>query len=404
MSTDLETDILIVGGGMVGLTLAAALAEGGIRSVVVDRANPTDILNASFDGRVTALADSSCRLMKAINVWPGLEDQAQPINQIRVSDGSSPLFLHFGDAQLGDGPMGHLVENRIIREALYSRISDEPLVEFLTETLVTAFERNGHVDASLSDGRKLRAAAIIGSEGRNSPTRKAAGIRTIGWAYNQTGIVATVRHEKPHHGIAQEHFLPSGPFAMLPMVGNRSSLVWTERPDIAAALLKLDNEKLDWEMRQRFGDFLGDVHLDGPKWSYPLSLQRAEKFTDHRLALIGDAAHGIHPISGQGLNLGLRDAATLAEAMVDAARLGLDMGSMDVLSRYESWRRFDTELTLLITDSLNRLFSNDIAPVRHARDLGLAVVNRMPWLKSLFMRHAKGHLGDLPRLLEGKRI
>ncbi len=404
MTADLQTEVLIVGGGMVGLTLAAALADGGITSVVVDRADPDDILNAAFDGRVSALADSSCRMMQALGVWPEMAPHAQPINQIRVSDGASPLFLHFGDAEISDGPMGHLVENRVIRQALYNRIADQPRVTFLTKTLVTGFDRDGSVTAMLSDGRSVDAAAIIGAEGRNSPTRKAAAIRTLGWSYGQTGIVAVVRHARPHHGVAQEHFLPAGPFAMLPMVGNRSSLVWTERDDIAAALLSLDDEKLDWEMRKRFGDFLGEAHLDGPKWSYPLSLQRAEKFTDHRLALVGDAAHGIHPISGQGLNLGLRDAATLGEAMVDAARLGLDIGATDVLGRYESWRRFDTELTLLITDTLNRLFSNDFTPVRHARDLGLAIINKMPGLKKAFMAHAKGHLGDLPRLLEGKPI
>ncbi|MCG8696363.1 MAG: FAD-dependent monooxygenase, partial [Minwuiales bacterium] len=259
-------------------------------------------------------------------------------------------------------------------------------------------------EVHLADGTVVSAPLCVGADGRNSPLRQSAGIKCAAWSYHQVGIVCTVHHELPHGGVAQERFLPAGPFAILPMTGNRSSLVWTERADLAPAMMALDEAAFTAEMASRFGDYLGALEVVGPRWSYPLALHLAERYTDRRLALVGDAAHGIHPIAGQGLNLGLRDVAALAEVIVDTARLGLDIGDAVPLERYQRWRRFDALLLAAVTDSLNRLFSNDIEPIRLARDLGLAAVNRMGPLKRVFMSHARGTVGQLPKLLQGQSL
>jgi 2-octaprenyl-6-methoxyphenol hydroxylase len=257
------------------------------------------------------------------------------------------------------------------------------------------------VEIGLAGGGRILAPICVAADGRNSALRAAAGIKCVSWDYRQTGIVCTVAHERPHRGTAQERFLPAGPFAILPMTGNRSSLVWTERADLAPAILALAADEFLAELALRFGDHLGRLSVVGPRWSYPLSLHHAESYVDRRLVLVGDAAHGIHPIAGQGLNLGLRDVAALAEVLVDAGRLGLDLGQADVLERYQRWRRVDVLSLSAVTDLLNRLFSNDIAPVKLVRDLGLAAVNALPPLKRVFMRHAMGSTGTLPRLLQG---
>jgi 2-octaprenyl-6-methoxyphenol hydroxylase len=250
----------------------------------------------------------------------------------------------------------------------------------------------------------LRGRLAVSAEGRNSPSREAAGISVSGWSYHQAGIVCTVRHDQPHNGVAQEHFLPAGPFAILPLVGNRSSLVWTEREDLTPTMMALDDAAFRNEVAKRFGDYLGTLEIEGPRWSYPLSLQLAESYVAPRLVLVGDAAHGMHPIAGQGLNVGLRDVAALAQVLTDAARLGFDIGGRDVLERYQRWRRFDNLTLLAVTDVLNKLFSNDIEPVRMLRGAGLAAVDKMPALKRLFMRHARGSVGKLPRLLAGEPL
>jgi 2-octaprenyl-6-methoxyphenol hydroxylase len=298
-----------------------------------------------------------------------------------------------------------MVENRELRRAQQARLASLPNVRVFAPSTVAGLERGPHrVTATLAGGQVLHAPLAVAAEGRVSPLRQAAGIGTMNWDYNQDGIVCTVEHEHPHGGVAQERFLAPGPFAILPLTGNRSSLVWTERRDSAAAIMALDETRFGQELARRFGDHLGAVRATGPRWSYPLSLQLAERYTAERLVLVGDSAHGIHPIAGQGLNLGLRDVATLAELLADAVRLGLDPGSGDLLARYERWRRFDTVVLAGVTDALNRLFSNDAPPLRALRDAGLGLVNQIPPLKRVFMRHAMGDLGDLPKLLRGEAL
>jgi len=410
MKADHESDVLIVGGGLSGLPLALALAQGGLTVTVIDAQDPAKTHDAGFDGRVSAIAFASCRMFDRLGVTQHLVGQMQPINDIIVSDGrvregASPLFLHFDHTEIGDEPLGHLIENRHTRIALGKAIAEQPLVRLIAPNAVKSVAYDAaHATATLADGTVVRAKLCFAADGRPSPTREAAGIRTIGWDYGQTGIVTTVEHERPHEGVAQEYFLPGGPFAILPMVGNRASLVWTEKTADAKAILALDDEAFADEMRARFGDYLGQCRPVGPRWSYPLNLQLAREYIRPRLALIADAAHGVHPIAGQGLNLGLRDVAAAAEVVVDAARLGLDIGSLTVLERYQRWRRFDNVALSLMMDGLNRLFSNDLTPVRLARDLGLGIVNQIGPMRRLFMRHAGGVVGDLPRLLKGEAV
>jgi 2-octaprenyl-6-methoxyphenol hydroxylase len=400
-----RAEVLIVGGGLVGLTLGCALGGAGLRVVVVDRDDPATMLAEAFDGRASALAFATQRALAAIGVWEGMAAEAQPILEIRVSDADSPLFLHYDHRELGEGPLGYMVENRMIRRALHAAAATHPTLSLRAPVSLAEVERTGDcVDARLDDGSRVRADLVVAADGRNSMLRRDAGIRTASWRYGQTGIVCTVEHERPHRGIAQERFLPAGPFAILPLTGNRSSLVWTERADLAPAMLALDEADFTGEVATRFGDHLRTLRVVGPRWSYPLALLHAERYVDRRLALVGDAAHVMHPIAGQGLNLGLRDVAALAEVLTDTRRLGLDLGTAPVLAGYQRWRRVDAVTLLAVTDGLNRLFSNDLAPVRLARDLGLAAVNRLPPVKRFFMRHARGTVGKLPRLLQGDAL
>ena len=407
---DIDADVLIAGGGLIGTTLALALTQGGLRVAVIDANDSAVMLDTPFDGRVSAVARSSCRLLEALDVWRHLDGDAQPINDIVVSDGTvrsgaAPLFLHFDHREVGDAPLGHLIENRNLRRALFVAAQTRSGLDALNGCTVTRVDTgDAHAVAQLSDGRRARARVVVCAEGRRARLREAAGLRTIGWSYRQTGIVATVHHEKPHHGIAQEFFLPSGPFAILPMTGSRSSLVWTERSAVASAFMALDTPAFEAEVARRFGPYLGALECAGPRWSYPLSLELALSTVAPRFALVGDAAHGIHPIAGQGFNLGLRGVAALSEVVVDAARLGLDIGAGDVLERYQRWRRFDTVALAAATDVLNRLFSNDIAPLRLMRGAGLAMVGALAPARRYFMRQAMGETGALPRLLRGEAI
>lgn len=404
-----QSDVLIVGGGLTGLPLALALAQGGLSVTLVDTLDPATATGAGFDGRVSAVAFSSCRMLGQLGVLKHLAGQMQPINDIIVSDGrvrepSSSLFLHFDHTEIGDEPLGHLIENRHLRIALQRAVADEKRITMIAPNAATDIRYGGDVVATLKDGATIKARVCFAADGRNSPTRVAAGIKTVGWDYGQTGIVTTVEHERDHNGVAQEYFLPSGPFAILPMVGKRASLVWTERHDSAKTILALDEVGFNEELRARFGDYLGACRAVGPRWSYPLSLQLAHDYVRPRMALVGDAAHAIHPIAGQGLNLGWRDVAAAAEVVIEAARLGQDIGAFDVLERYQQWRRFDNVSLSLLMDAMNRLFSNDIGPLRFTRDLGLGIVNLMGPARRLFMRHAGGSVGELPRLLKGEPI
>ncbi|HET7084243.1 MAG TPA: UbiH/UbiF/VisC/COQ6 family ubiquinone biosynthesis hydroxylase [Rhizomicrobium sp.] len=403
-----RVDVLISGGGMVGLPLGLALAQGGLKALVADAAPPAKVLEPTFDGRVSALAYASVRMLKALGVWDSLAPDAQPIHEILVTDGqagkpASPFSLHFDAQEVGAAALGHIAENRHIRAALYQAVEAAPNLELAAPASVSSLTvESGQAVVRLKNGEEISAALVIAADGRESALRAQTGIGVIGWSYPQTGIVATVEHEKPHKGVAYEHFLPSGPFAILPMTGNRSSLVWTERKELAPALLALDEQGFNAELAQRFGAHLGKTKSAGPRWSYPLSFHLARDFVRPRFALAGDAAHGIHPIAGQGLNLGLKDAAALAEVLLDAARLGRDIGALDTLKRYERWRRFDSFALAASTDALNRLFSNDIAPLRHLRDLGLGIVDSIAPARRFFMRHAGGDIGKLPRLMKGE--
>ena len=411
-----QADLIVCGGGMVGLTLGLAAAQGGLKVVVVDALAPSATLDASFDGRVSALAYASVRMLTVLGIWSQLEAQAQPIHQILVTDGqpgraASPFSLHFDAEEVGAAALGHIAENRHIRRAQHAISSSN--LELISPGSVTRLEIGvGFVLAHLNDGQTIKAQLAVAADGRESRLRAAQGIGVVGWSYPQTGIVATVAHEKPHNGVAYEHFLPSGPFAILPMTENRSSLVWTEKKEKAPAMLALDEADFNEEVARRFGKHLGETEVigfdngahprPGGRWSYPLSFHLARDYVRPRFALAGDCAHGIHPIAGQGLNLGLKDAAALAETILDAARLGLDIGSVAVLKRYERWRRFDSFALAAGTDALNRLFSNDIAPLRHLRDLGLGIVDAIGPARRFFMRHAGGDVGKLPRLLKGE--
>lgn len=415
-----SVDVVIAGGGLVGLTLGIALADAGLEAAVIDAESPDRMTGDAYDGRSSAIAYGSQQALAGIGVWRHLVKAAQPILHIRVSDGDgaggvSRLFLHYDHKLLREKrrapppPLGYIVENREIRRALLARGKELPRLRHVSPARIERTERSGvTATAYLSDGRSIAGKILIAADGRNSPLRGEAGIRVTQWSYPQTGIVCTVNHELPHEGVAHEHFLPAGPFAMLPMAPagkqQRSSIVWTERNDVSAAMLELNDDYFGAEMERRFGMSLGRLRPASRRFGYPLSLLHADRYIDHRLALVGDAAHAIHPIAGQGLNLGLRDVAALAECIVDSWRLGLDIGNSLALESYERWRRFDTMALIAVTDSLNRLFSNDLAAVRLVRDLGLAAVNQIAPLKRLFMRHAMGVVGDLPRLVRGERL
>jgi 2-octaprenyl-6-methoxyphenol hydroxylase len=404
-----DVDVLIAGGGLNGTTLALALASGGLSVAVVDPAPPGLREETGFDGRSYALALTSQRLLKVLGVWGKVAAEAQPILEIKVTDGRagegpSPFVLEFDHAEIEEGPMGYMMEDRFLRRALLEGLSASSLVTQIEGTVTDHQAEEGSVSARLSDGRTIRARMIVGSDGRTSPTAARAGIRRQGWRYGQTALVCAVSHERPHNGVAHQFFMPPGPLAILPLPGNRSSIVWSETEANAARIQALDDDGYLEVLRPRFGDFLGEISLAGKRWTYPLALSMTQSFTGPRLALVGDAAHAMHPIAGQGLNAGLKDVAALAEVLTDARRRGEDIGRPEVLDRYQRWRRFDTATLLLATDVFNRLFSNDNGLLRLARDLGMGAVNAMPAVRRRFIREAAGLTGDLPRLLKGKPV
>jgi len=402
-----DSDLLIVGGGLNGPTLALAAAQAGLSSTVIDALPEPTRKNAAFDGRAYALALASVRLLQNLGIWDRVAEHAQPMLEIKVSDGRagegpSPFFLHFDHAEIEEGPMGHMLEDRYLRRALIEAMAEEPRITQVSNDTVTAQESDATgFTVTLASGKTLTGRLLIGADGRASGTAARAGIRRTGWGYGQTALVAAIEHELPHHGIAHQFFMPPGPLAILPLPGNVSSIVWSETDATAARFAALPDADFMEVLRPRFGDFLGAIKLRGARYTYPLSLTVANSFVADRLALIGDAAHGMHPIAGQGLNAGLRDVAALAQVMTEAARRGEDIAAPDVLARYQQWRRFDTATLALATDLTNRLFSNDNPLLRAARDLGMGALGHMPRLRRGFIREAAGLTGDLPELMKG---
>ena len=405
-----DVDVMIVGGGLVGLSLGLACGIGGLRVLIVDRMSPDTIASAAYDGRTTALSEGTERLFRGIGVWAEMEPASTPIREIRISDGASPFFLHYDHRDLGPTPLGRMVENIHIRQVLGRAVERMPRIQTAMPDEVSAVKRTTlGVRARLSSGRDLSARLVAACDGRRSPLRQEAGIRVFETRYGQNAIVTNVRHEKPHEGVAHERFLPAGPLAVLPLADAadgtaRSSIVWTEESGRAAALLQQPRELLERELLMRFGDWLGTIQIESSPSSYPLALSLAARMVDRRLALVGDAAHAVHPIAGQGFNLGARDVAALAEVLVDAHRLGLDIGNDSVLARYQRWRRVDTLVMSAVTDGINRLFSNSSGSLALARGVGLAAVHRFTPMRRFFMRHAMGTVGDLPRLIAGQPI
>ncbi len=404
-----DTDIVIVGGGLNGPALALALAQTGQRVTLIDALPEALRKDAGFDGRAYALALASKRLLAMIGVWDRIADRAQPMLDIKVTDGHagagpSPFFMHFDHDEIEEGPMGYMVEDRHLRRAFLEALDNEPGVTQIDGTVVAQTTGPSGVEVVLADGRTLTGKLLVGCDGRNSGTAKRAGITRTGWGYGQTALVCAIEHELPHHGVAHQFFMPPGPLAILPLTGNRSSIVWSERTKTAEAINALPEAEYLTALRPRFGDFLGKIKLAGKRWTYPLGLTIANSFIAERLALVGDAAHGMHPIAGQGLNAGLRDVAALAEVLVHAARRGEDIGAISMLERYQQWRHFDTATLALATDAFNKLFSNDNPLLRLGRDLGMGLINSVPALRRGFVREAAGLTGELPRLLRGQQI
>ncbi len=400
MKTPLETEVCILGAGPVGATLAARLAAGGVRAAVVDAAPLPPMELPQFDGRAYAIALTSRRLLDSAGVWERLPEDPCPILGIRVADGRpgekpSRLSLHFDHAELTGDPFGWMVEARALRVALNAHLPSLPDLSVFAPATATVERSDQGVAIQLSTGQAIRARLVIGAEGRNSPLRRAAGIPVTRLDYHCMGIVGAVAHEKPHHNQAIEQFLPNGPFAQLPMNGipghpHVSAIVWTERTAVAQRCLALDDAAYGRQIAARIGDRLGAVTPIGRRWSYPLSAMHAARYTAERLALVGDAAHGIHPIAGQGLNLGFRDAAALAELVIAAVSAGEDPGAPDLLARYQAARRPDGLLMLGATHVLERLFTSPLPPVRLARRLGIAAVDRLPAVKRFFASRAMG--------------
>ena len=412
--SDGQYDIVVAGGGYVGLSVAVAIADQAshLKILIVDAA-PENAL--ASDERASAIAAAACRMLGTLGVWREIEPDAQPINEMvvtdsKLSDVTRPVFLTFNQAAESDDrgsgrePVAHMVPNRSLVAALREKAFGLN-IELQFESPVKSFETEDNgVTVRFGGCKNVTAKLLVAADGVRSKLREIAGIKTVHWPYGQWGIVTTVAHERPHEGRAYEHFLPAGPFAILPLKGNRSSLVWTERESDARRLLEMDEFSFELELEQRFGHQLGEISVDGPRKGFPLGLTLARDFVRPRFALAGDAAHGIHPIAGQGLNLGFKDAAALAETIIEADRLGLDIGSLDVLERYQQWRRFDTVQMGVVTDVLNRLFSNDNPLLRLGRDFGLGIVDRLPGLKHLFIDQASGRASAAPRLLKGEQI
>ena len=405
-----KNDILIVGAGLNGSALTIALAQSGQSVTLIDALSRKEPSIDHFDGRAYALAIASKRLLQAINIWKEVSEFAQPILEIKVTDGRigqgpSPLWMHFDHGEIEEGPMGFMVEDRHLRQAFLNAITERGNITYIHGQKVVHQDVRPHeVTIHLDDGQEICGSVLIGSDGYNSSTARRAQLSFTQWHYDQSSLVCTLEHQKSHNGVAHQLFLPSGPLAILPLTGHRSSVVWTEQSQAAQQINAMDDDQYLDELRPRFGRFLGEISLEGERYIYPLQLKLANKFIAQRIALIGEAAHTIHPIAGQGLNAGLRDVGALAEVLIKARRRGEDIGSIDVLQRYQQWRRFDSVSLALATDMFNRLFSNDIPIVRSLRDIGMGLVNHLPSLRRSLIREAAGLTGDLPQLNQGREI
>lgn len=395
-----DYDVIISGGGMAGLTMALACARESLRVAVIEAGDLQAQHVPEFDGRVSAIAYGSKLMLDALGAWEGMKAYGEVILDIRVSDGDSPFYLDYHHQDIGDRPFGWIVENRYTRAALFQALSAQKEVNLFEHTRIQTYSANdASAEVTLDDGRVLHASLVIGAEGKNSKLRELAGIHAHKTNYAQTAIVCTIAHTEPHYGLAQERFLPRGPFAVLPMKDQRASLVWVEPARLAGHYLKLAKEEIEQEITERVGSHLGKITLAGKVFSYPLGLTVATQMTATRLALIGDAAHAIHPIAGQGINLGFRDVAALHDVLSRIKATGGDIGCQSVLAEYERWRRLDTFAMATVTDGLNRLFSNRSGVLKLARGLGLFGVSKMLPVKKFFMKHAMGTTGDLPMLM-----
>ncbi|WP_299360522.1 UbiH/UbiF/VisC/COQ6 family ubiquinone biosynthesis hydroxylase [uncultured Paracoccus sp.] len=404
-----DHDVIIAGGGLNGPALALALQAAGLSVAVVDARPAADRAAEGFDGRAYALALASRRLLTALGLWGGLAPHSQPINRVIATqgwpgEGAGRLALMFDSAEIEEGPVGHMLEDRFLYAALMDAMHGS--VRHIAGTAVTGQESGaGGVTAVLSNGQRLTARVLVGADGRQSGVAERAGLRRAGWSYGQTALVAAVDHALPHEGIAHQFFMPTGPLAILPLPGNRSSIVWSEPDDSAAAIAGLDDLGFMEVLRPRFGDFLGRITLAGPRFTYPLSLAMAHDYVARRVVLVGDSAHGVHPIAGQGLNLGLRDVAALAEVLVEAWRRGEDIGAADVLARYQRWRRFNATALGLGMDAVNRLFSTPNPLLRTVRGLGMGAITAIGPVRRTFMRQAAGlSMDPMPRLLTGQPL
>ena len=400
-----NADIAIVGGSLTGAATALAAAQAGFRVVVVDQLAAHTQVEQGFDGRSYAMALTSVRLLKALGLWADLAETAEPILKIKVADGSpstgpSPLFMQFDHAEIEEGPMGHMVEDRFLRPLLQRAMARYETIEYIAGTALIEQSISGsEMQLTLSDGRQISTSLLIGADGRKSPSAGRAGIKRTGWEYGQTALVCAIQHEIPHNGVACQYFLPAGPLAILPLKENRASIVWSETAQNAKQIMALSEADYLSILQPRIGDYLGKISMAGQRYSYPLDLTLAESFVAPRLALIGDAAHGVHPIAGQGLNAGLRDIAALVQVLKEAKLRGEDIGASATLMRYQEWRRFDATSLALATDTFNRLFSNDNSLLRLGRDMGMAMINAVPKARRSFIREAAGLTGTLPDLM-----
>lgn len=392
MEKDINTDVVIIGAGLTGISMACSLAQNDINTLIIESSDIKKIRSIKSDGRTCAISQGSAKIFEQMDIWNEMSKNSQDILDIRVTDDESPLFAHYDHKMVGDKPMGYIIENYHIRDTLFKKSEKYKNLKILDKTKYKTINfSSNNADILLENGSRITSKLVIGADGRNSNIRKIAGIKNSTYDYEQTGIVCTVKHELNHNGVAIEKFLPAGPFAILPMKGgHHSSLVWTEPTELAPIYMEMSNKEFLEQIQIRFSGYLGKLELTSDRFSYPLSLNLAKKYTANRLALIGDAAHGMHPIAGQGFNLGIRDIPVLTKLISNAKKTGYDIGKEHVLKEYEEMRKLDSISLLATTHALTRLFSNNILAIKHSRRIGLATVNKIAPLKKFFIKHAMG--------------